>query len=328
MSDATLTFHPLAQIFPLMEGVSFRDLVEDIRVNGLREPVVLLDGKILDGRNRYRAAQAAQIGARFRTYDGKDPLAFVISANLHRRHLDASQRAMIAAEVRRMVEGHSRGPQPRPRSGDRYGDGREMRPLKNPESKYAANRTANLLRDQQVQEQRIAAAGSRVSAEQAGELFNVSSSSVRQATVVLEKGAPELVAAVRAGEAAVSSAAEVAALPLKQQRSILVSNGVDAVTVIGRQAKQTRLSDRRIRRAADGASGVAVFDHVKIGDGRSIGNLRVGECRRLASELRDLAGVLDSVAGHCVGADDQKVRDVMSEAALSAYFARTRGEVA
>jgi hypothetical protein len=62
----------------------------------LREPIWLYDGEILDGRNRYRAAQAAGVNCPTRTYDGDDPVSFVVSANLRRRHLNASQRAMAA----------------------------------------------------------------------------------------------------------------------------------------------------------------------------------------------------------------------------------------
>jgi hypothetical protein len=50
-----LEFHPLANIFPLIEGKDFADLVDDIRLNGLHEPIVLYRGQILDGRNRYCA---------------------------------------------------------------------------------------------------------------------------------------------------------------------------------------------------------------------------------------------------------------------------------
>lgn len=97
--------HPLAELFPLMEGEALNALVADIREHGVREPIVLLDGKVLDGRNRYLAAR--ECGATLPTaeFDGADPLAFVISLNLKRRHLNESQRAMVAAKIAKQPKG-------------------------------------------------------------------------------------------------------------------------------------------------------------------------------------------------------------------------------
>jgi ParB-like chromosome segregation protein Spo0J len=102
---AELTDHPLAEIFPLMEAEEFNALVDDIKANGLREPITTFENKILDGRNRYRAVIKAGLQSRlkdekdFRLYTGNDPVGFVISANVLRRHLNESQRALIAAKV-------------------------------------------------------------------------------------------------------------------------------------------------------------------------------------------------------------------------------------
>jgi hypothetical protein len=74
-----LTAHPLADIFPLMEGEEFDALVQDIKDNGLKEAIWLYEDKILDGRNRYNAVVKAGLQYRlkeedFRTYTGSDPL--------------------------------------------------------------------------------------------------------------------------------------------------------------------------------------------------------------------------------------------------------------
>ena len=93
-------FHPLASLFPMIEGEEEIDaLAEDIRANGVREPIVLYEGKILDGRNRYLAALDVGIDCPTEEYTGTDPAGYVISLNLHRRHLTDRQRAHIAAEL-------------------------------------------------------------------------------------------------------------------------------------------------------------------------------------------------------------------------------------
>ena len=101
----TLTAHPYADLFPMIEGEARASFTENIRANGVLAPVVLLDGRILDGRNRYRAAQELGIECPTVEFSGTDPLAFVIAANLERRHLSTAQRAAIGAEMARMKEG-------------------------------------------------------------------------------------------------------------------------------------------------------------------------------------------------------------------------------
>lgn len=105
-------FHPLSTLFPAVEGRDFDLMVEDIRVNGLRQAITLYRGEILDGRTRYLACRAAEVEPRFETYMGDDPVRYVVSLNVARRHLDESQRAMVAAKIASLSLGdnqHSQG---------------------------------------------------------------------------------------------------------------------------------------------------------------------------------------------------------------------------
>lgn len=89
--------HPIAALFPMMPDDELAALAEDIKTNGLRQPLVLdPDGQLLDGRNRLAACEAAGVEPRFETYDG-DPIAFIWSLNDRRRHMNKGQRAMVAA---------------------------------------------------------------------------------------------------------------------------------------------------------------------------------------------------------------------------------------
>ena len=74
--------HPYADVLPLLEGKALADLTADVKTNGLREPIVLFAGMILDGRNRWNACKAAGVEPRFVDYQGNDPLALVISMNV------------------------------------------------------------------------------------------------------------------------------------------------------------------------------------------------------------------------------------------------------
>lgn len=94
-----MDFHTLANIFPIIDGNDFKRLCVDIEKNGQHEPIVIYEGKILDGRNRWNACEQIGVECEYLEYDGNDPLAYVISLNLHRRHLNESQRSMVAARI-------------------------------------------------------------------------------------------------------------------------------------------------------------------------------------------------------------------------------------
>jgi protein gp37/ParB-like chromosome segregation protein Spo0J len=103
-----MKIHEIAQILPEMTPSEFAELKASIKANGLLDPIVLLDGLILDGRHRVKACAQLKIKPEFIDFSGNDPLAFVLDKNVHRRHLDASQRGMIAARIATMDRGRPR----------------------------------------------------------------------------------------------------------------------------------------------------------------------------------------------------------------------------
>ena len=107
--------HPLCTLFPPMTGAEFAALRDDIKTNGLRQMIVLKDGMILDGGNRYRACLEAGVTPRFVDYIGENLAAYVLSVNLHRRHMTPGQQAVIVASAQDWARAQTRG-------GDRKSD--------------------------------------------------------------------------------------------------------------------------------------------------------------------------------------------------------------
>lgn len=165
-----IPFHPLAELFPLIEGSEFDELAYSILQHGLREPITLFDGMILDGRNRYRACEAVSVEPRFETFTGNDLHAFVADKNIHRRHLNETQRAMIAGRMANLTVG-------------------------NPNLKHAKSPITE-----------ISVIG--ISATKAAALMNVSDDMVGFAKTVLKEGTEAEVKAVETGKAAVSTIAK------------------------------------------------------------------------------------------------------------------------
>jgi hypothetical protein len=94
-----LELHPLCTIFPRLTGPEFDALSADIAEHGLRQPIVLHDGMILDGGNRYRACLTTGTQPCFEIFGGASAVAYVLSANLHRRHMTVGQQAAIVASA-------------------------------------------------------------------------------------------------------------------------------------------------------------------------------------------------------------------------------------
>jgi ParB-like chromosome segregation protein Spo0J len=98
-------YHFFANMFPLISDAEIDELAENIKVNGLTSPIVIYQGEILDGRNRYIACQKAGVTPDFWEYTGDTPIQFAISMNLHRRHLNTQQRAEIADNIATLPQG-------------------------------------------------------------------------------------------------------------------------------------------------------------------------------------------------------------------------------
>jgi hypothetical protein len=98
-----LEFHPLAKWFDPLEGDEFDALVDSIRRNGLLQQIVLYQGKILAGCNRYRACKAGRYRLTAKDFTdlpaGKDPFEFVFAENLARRHLDGEQKKKLVVRL-------------------------------------------------------------------------------------------------------------------------------------------------------------------------------------------------------------------------------------
>jgi len=101
-----LPIHPLALIFPPLDEDQMLELMEDIATRGQLHPADLdEEGRILDGRCRALACDRLGIELKTQTIVTDDPIGHVVSANLRRRHLDASQRGMVAARLANMRQG-------------------------------------------------------------------------------------------------------------------------------------------------------------------------------------------------------------------------------
>lgn len=234
--------HPAADFFPLIDGKDLQSLADDIKANGQREPCVMLRGKLLDGRNRWRACsllgiEPAQREFGSRASDGADPIRFVLSVNLHRRHLDASQRAMVAAKARDLFEEEARE---RRRLGGKAASGDEQA-------------RANLRE-----------APNMTTTSRAASLLKVSPRSVSSASVVLASKVPGLAGAVERGDVAVSAAAEVAkggggAAIEKVKAALETGDPRKIKQVVKEAAREIRKEDGKPRRAGDAYMSAAGF---------------------------------------------------------------------
>ena len=92
--------HPASELFPIMDKARYAELLEDIRVNGQRVSIMMCDGMVLDGRNRYKVCEELGMEPKTDTYTG-NPYVYVWSLNGTRRDLTDLQRAIIKERLDR-----------------------------------------------------------------------------------------------------------------------------------------------------------------------------------------------------------------------------------
>ncbi len=183
--------HPAAELFPMMSEEELQGLTDDIHKNGLSESIVLWhDGRLLDGRNRLEACNRLGIEPSVAQFDSDseiNPVEYVLSHNLHRRHLSPSQKAMVAVKLKELLE---------------------------PEAKERQKRKPAQSVEEKLPQQKERSEQSR---DIAAKAVGISGKLVDAAEKVQEKGTDELKQAVTSGKVSVSKAAKAAELPESEQ---------------------------------------------------------------------------------------------------------------
>jgi ParB-like chromosome segregation protein Spo0J len=192
--------HPAAELFPTMSDEELQGLIADIQANGQHEPATLWCGKLIDGRNRAKACESLGVELQCCELDpDTDPIKWVLSYNLHRRHLTPSQKAMVAVKLKELLEPEAKE-RKRANGGDKKSakarEKSEVEILPPPKDKTKSR-------------------------DQAAAAVGVSGKLVDAAEKVTKKGTPELQAAVVKGDVSVSRAAKIAEQPAEKQSSMI-----------------------------------------------------------------------------------------------------------
>lgn len=183
--------HELSKAFPQMNDEEFQDLLNDIEVNGVLNPITIYEGKVLDGWHRYTASKLMNRSCpRVELDDSQvNPMDFVLSQNKIRRHLTKSQLAHSASQC----------------YATWYG-----RPSKN--EKNSANMAEfpeNCVKASMNFEKRAA--------KDIAKMVGVGSRTVERARAVLRDGNQEVNDAVRDGKLSLEKAVAISKLPKDQQ---------------------------------------------------------------------------------------------------------------
>jgi len=189
MPKKRLTYHPACRLFPRLSEQELQTLADDIKTRGLLNPIVLYQGKVLDGRNRLAACRIAKVEPRFVEWDGDgSPVEWVIATNLLRRHLTSSQRAVVALDLLPLLEKEAKERQ-----------------------RFSRSSSAKKCADESK--------GGKAS-EVAARITRTNSRYVEAVKAIRQK-APELVGMIRSGAVKVPEAVGIADLPPKRRATVI-----------------------------------------------------------------------------------------------------------
>lgn len=211
-------FHEAANFFPL-DDETIDELAEDIRQRDLLCPIELFDGKILDGRRRYLACRIAEVEPEFVEVVPPDPVAYVMSLNLHRRHLTPSQRAMVGEKAKEL-----------------YAKAAKERQGKRTDLQHSGKVATKLK-----------------ARDAAGKAVGVSGKLIDHAGKVKTKGVPELAKAVEEGRLSVTAAADIADETPEVQKKI-----AEAATFSGGRYRKPKIDKPESRNRKDLTEAFAV----------------------------------------------------------------------
>jgi hypothetical protein len=207
-------WHPVACMFPIPQGPEFDAMVEDLKQHGLRENgTVWIDstGKIwgVDGRFREKACDVAGVEFSYEPRKFRDEsrvVAYILSRNLARRHMNESQRAILGARLLPMFAEEAQ---------KRKVTGKQV--------------VANLPDGQKGRAREHVAA-----------LLNVSDRLIQDAKTLLENNSPELIQRVERGENTVSAVLEILKNLSEEEQDKILAGGPKAVREAAAQVRKDK----------------------------------------------------------------------------------------
>jgi ParB-like chromosome segregation protein Spo0J len=259
-----MEFHEYANVFPLIEGKEFEELTNDIKQNGLAESIYTHRGKIIDGRNRYRACIEAGVEPRFQEWNGEQSsiVRFILSKNVRRRNLTEAQRVYAVLELEPIIakEAQERQVASRTQTGEKIGSKvpvkspaprkQEKGILRSSENATTENKSDPVAKAPQSKQ----GSGDFATAldqnnkhgetrENLAQMAETSVHKIRQYSKVKKNGVPELNDAVKASKISPHVASEISELPHDEQRQI-VQEPIEKICEKSKEIKKSKKMEK------------------------------------------------------------------------------------